>query len=328
VSGLLLGWQHGDNGGRPDSGSIDTPALRAGATGVLSHTADDDELVGAINRRTRAGLSVRGRSVAGELGGGIFVEWPDGRPGVVTVFHGVVADARRVAGVVNELLAEGLPVPRHDLVVDLGDRVVFVQRRLPSGPARPLGPARVDAIAEINERFVDALARHPEVPPMSAWFRSAGSDGAALLEAVPEDDDRAREVVEEILRLLLQAPSDLLDGYDLVHVDLSAANVLFDEEDRATAVVDWNLGVYRGDRRLALVQTRFDREWFVQRPDADDTERAAARRLDEILSDRIAPHTLRLYWAHWLGHHLPRAFRSGASAIIDWQLTLAETRLH
>jgi len=36
-----------------------------------------------------------------------------------------------------------------------------------------------------------------------------------------------------------------------------------------TPVVDWNLGVYRGDRRLALVQTRFDREWFVRRPAAE-----------------------------------------------------------
>ena len=119
----------------------------------------------------------------------------------------------------------------------------------------------------------------------------------------------------------------MLAVHDLVHVDLSAANVLFDDEDRATAVVDWNLGVYRGDRRLALVQTRFDREWFVRRPDADDTEMAAARRLDDILSDRIAPDTLRVYWAHWLPHHLPRAFRSGAQAVIDWQLELAELRL-
>ena len=119
----------------------------------------------------------------------------------------------------------------------------------------------------------------------------------------------------------------MLAGQDLVHVDLSAANVLFDDEDRATAVVDWNLGVYRGDRRLALVQTRFDREWFVRRPDADDTEMAAARRLDDILHDRIAPATLRVYWAYWLRHHLPRAFRSGAPAVIDWQLELAESRL-
>ena len=52
----------------------------------------------------------------------------------------------------------------------------------------------------------------------------------------------------------------MLAGQELVHVDLSAAKVLFDDEDRATAVVDWNLGVYRG----ALVQTRFDREWFVR----------------------------------------------------------------
>jgi aminoglycoside phosphotransferase (APT) family kinase protein len=84
-------------------------------------------------------------------------------------------------------------------------------------------------------------------------------------------------------------------GVDLVHVDLSAANVLFDENDRATGVVDWNLGAYRGDRLFALVQTQLDREWFVRSPDADPVENAAAAHLDEILRDRIAPETLRAY---------------------------------
>ena len=54
---------------------------------------------------------------------------------------------------------------------------------------------------------------------------------------------------------------------------------------------------------------------------------AAARRLDEILDDRIAPDTLRVHRAYWLRHHLPRAIRSGAPAVIDWQLALAESRL-
>jgi hypothetical protein len=185
----------------------------------------------------------------------------------------------------------------------------------------------VDEIVGINELFADVLSGRPDVPSVSDWFRPAGEDRDRKFQYVPEDDRRAREVVQEIVRLTSSAEDDVLAGGDLVHVDLSAANVLFDEEDRATAVVDWNLGVYRGDHQLALVQTRFDREWFVRRADADETELAAARRLDEVLADRIAPDTLRLYWAYWLGHHIPGAFRSGDSTVIEWQLALAETRL-
>ena len=265
--------------------------------------------------------------MAGELGGAIFVEWPDGRPGAVTVFHGGIVDAHHVAGVLNSLQTQGLPVPRHELVVELGDRVVFVQQRLRSGSSRRLSPKRVDAIVEINERFADAVAGRPDVAPVSQWFQPPGGDSRHLAELVPEDDRRARELVQEIVRLTTEAPDDVLAGHDLVHVDLSAANVLFDEEDRATAVVDWNLGVYRGDRRLALVQTRFDREWFVRRADADETEVAAARRLDDVLVDQIDPDTLRVYWAYWLRHHLPKAFRSEVSTVIDWHLELAESRL-
>ena len=265
--------------------------------------------------------------MAGKLGGAIFVEWPDGRPGVMTIFHGGIADAQRVASVLNRLQDQGLPVPRHELVVDLGDHVVFVQQRLRTGPSRRLSPRRIDGIVEINEQFAEAVSGFADVPPVTDWFQPAGGDPRQIVDLTPEGDRRASEVVSEIVRLTSNATNVLLAGHDLVHVDLSAANVLFDEEDRATAVVDWNLGVYRGDRRLALVQTRFDREWFVRRADADETEVAAARRLDEVLVDQIDPDTLRVYWAYWLRHQLPKAFRSEASTVIDWQLELAESRL-
>ena len=116
-------------------------------------------------------------------------------------------------------------------------------------------------------------------------------------------------------------------GNDLVHVDLTAANVLFDENDRATGVVDWNFGAYRGDRLFALVQTRIDREYFVQSPDADPVEDAAAAHLDEILVDRIVPATLRRYWAHWMLHQLCWVVQSAPSEVVEWRLDMAESRL-
>lgn len=231
----------------------------------MSATADDDALVEGINCHSGAESTVHGRAEFGKLGGAIFVEWPDGRPAVVTMFHGGLAGA---------------------------------------------------------------LADLPDVPPVARWFQLEGGDPAQILGLVNASDQRPRGIVEQIVQITSRTSSaELLTGDDLVHVDLSTANVLFDASDTATAVVDWNLGVYRGDRRLALVQTRFDREWFIQSPDAGAAEIAAAGHLDEVLADRIDPETLRVYWAFWLHHHLPKAFRSESATVIDWQLAMAESRL-
>ena len=72
----------------------------------------------------------------GRLGGAIYAEWPGGRPAVVTRFRGLLAEAARTVEVLAHVRARGLPVARHDLVVDLDDGVVFVQERLPSAPPR------------------------------------------------------------------------------------------------------------------------------------------------------------------------------------------------
>jgi aminoglycoside phosphotransferase (APT) family kinase protein len=285
----------------------------------------DHEIVSAINRRTGAGLSVVGRAPHGKLGGAIYAEWPDGRPAVVTRFLGPLAEAKRTAELLAYVHDRGLPVPRHDLVVDLNDDVMFVQERLPSAPPRRLTPVRVDAMVEINDRFAGALAARPDVP-VPPLCVDRGSGPHPRHEALATHSTRGRRVLDQIHRICRREPRDVV-GDDLVHVDLSAANVLFDEDDRATGVVDWNLGAYRGDRLFALVQTRLDREWFVQSPDADPVENAAAARLDEILVDRIAPAALRRYWAHWMLHQLCRAVRSAPPEVVDWHLDMAESRL-
>ncbi|MGI5151875.1 phosphotransferase [Plantactinospora sp. CA-294935] len=285
----------------------------------------DHETVSAINQRTGTGLRVIGRAPHGRLGGAIYASWPDGRLAVVTRFLGPLAEARRTAEVLAYVRDRGLPVPRHDLVVELDDGVAFVQERLPSAPPRRMTPARVDAIVEINDRFTGALAARPDVPVRPLCPDRSG-DPCPRHEVMEAHSPRSHWVLSEMLRILQREPHEMV-GNDLVHVDLTAANVLFDENDRATGVVDWNLGAYRGDRLFALVQTRLDREWFVRSPDADPVENAAAAHLDEILVDRIAPATLRMYWAHWMLHQLSRVIGSASSEVIDWHLDVAESRL-
>jgi hypothetical protein len=285
----------------------------------------DHEVVSAINRRTGAGLRVVGRASDGRLGGAIYAQWPDGRPAVVTRFLGSLAEATGTAEVLAYVRDRGRPVPRHDLVVDLDDGVAFVQERLPSAPPRRLTPARIDALVEINDRFAGALAARPDVP-MRLLRLDRGGHPSRRHEVLEAHSPRSRRVLDEILRIGRREPREMV-GDDLVHVDLTAANVLFDENDNATGVVDWNLGAYRGDRLFALVKTRFDREWFVQSPNADPVENEAAAHLDRILADRIAPAVLRTYWAYWMLYQLYWAIRSAQPEAVDWHLDMAESRL-
>jgi aminoglycoside phosphotransferase (APT) family kinase protein len=288
---------------------------------------NDRSMINTINELTGARLELEGRAAAGALGGAVLVSWPDSRPAVVTVFHGDVAAAQRVAAAVNALAAVGLPVPRHDLVVDLGDSVAFVQQRLPSGPTQRFSEAQVNAIWAINDRFAGAAAAVTDVLPVSEWFLPEGDrtyDG--VLGLARGRGQRTAAVVADLVAVA-EANVDQLGGRDVVHVDLNAANVLFDHRNRATGVVDWNLGIFTGPRDLALVQTRFDREWFVQSPGADAAETAAARYLDQTLAERIDQPRLRAWWAFWLLHWLPKAFRLEQPSIVEWHLALAEERV-
>ena len=138
---------------------------------------------------------------------------------------------------------------------------------------------------------------------------------------------RSRHVLEEILAIGRREPREMT-GDDLVHVDLTAANVLFDDHDRATGVVDWNpapaaaIGSspsFRpGSTGSGSSGPRTPTRW---------AETAAAVHLDEILAHRIAPATLRLYWAHWMLRQLTWAVRSTPPDVVDWHLDMIETRL-
>lgn len=288
----------------------------------------DRGTIAAINERSGAELELLGRATAGKLGGALLVRHPDGRPAVVTVFGGGDATAAaRVAASVNALAAHGLPVPRHDLVVDLGERVVFVQERLPAPPPRRFSEAQVDAIWAINERFAGAAALLGDVPPLRDWFLPADGPGYDRVARAAAASSRRAETAVAELTDVAASSTDLLDGSDVVHVDLNAANVLFDGDDTATGVVDWNLGLFAGPRDLALVQTRFDREWFVRGEAPDPGETTAAYHLDRLLIERVDPARLRAWWAFWLLHGLPKAFASEDTAVVDWHLALADAHV-
>lgn len=284
---------------------------------------DDETLIELINNRLGTGLRRTGRSAAGTLGGAVFVEWPDGRPAVITRYLGPMADARRAAEVLNDARALGLPIPRHDHVLQIDDQVLFVQERLPGSPAEPT-PAVIDMIIDLNDRFAGLLADRLDVPALPLCLQHSG-DPHPRHEVLAEHSDRSRRILAVIRAIGADAPTTMI-GNDLVHIDLTPSNVLLDAAGRLSGVVDWNLGAYRGDRHLALVKTRFELEWSLHGPKPGPAAEAAAR-LGDHLRQRVAPDLLRVYWAHRMLYQLHFALQSAPPDVVDWHLQVAEDRL-
>lgn len=283
----------------------------------------DEVLVEAVNQAAGVRLHTVGRAEDGTLGGAIFVGWPDGRPAVVTRFLGTVAEAERTASVLEHARRQGLPVPRHELVVKLGEDVLLVQERLPGKPPGRMSSTLIDTIVALNDRFAGVLADRPDVPELPLCLDRSG-DPYPRHEVLAVHSDRSRRVLDRIRQVGAEQNAA---GPDLLHIDLTPPNLLFDDNGEITGVVDWNLGAYRGDRHLALVKTRFELEWSLQTstPDSDDV--AAAARLDDVLEERVPAARLQAYWAHRVLYQLHWALQGAPPEVVEWHLDVAETRL-
>jgi aminoglycoside phosphotransferase (APT) family kinase protein len=285
----------------------------------------DEALVDAVNKAAGVRLRPVGRAEAGTLGGAIFVGWPDGRPGVVTRFLGTVEEAERTAGVLAHARQCGLPVPRHELVVRVGEDVFMVQERLLGSPPGRMSSAVIDAVVAFNDRFAGLLADRPDVPALALCLDRSG-DPYPKHEVLANHSDRSRRILERIRRVGARSPREVA-GTDLLHIDLTPPNLLFDEAGGISGIVDWNLGAYRGDRQVALVKTRFELEWSLQAATPDRGSVEAAARLDDVLGERVPADLLQAYWAHRVLYQLHWALQFSPPEVVEWHLAVAEDRL-
>ncbi|MGH3488254.1 MAG: aminoglycoside phosphotransferase family protein [Actinopolymorphaceae bacterium] len=285
-------------------------------------------LVAEINRRTGSGLTFVDVAAQGETGGAAFVRWPDGREGVVTHAPIPPRQARQTAEVLASVRAAGLPVPRHDLVLELADgTAAVVQERLPGSPPRRTDAHAIEAMLAINERFAGLLADRPDVAVPPLCLRESGPVFPRH-ETLADYSDRSRRLLR-LIRDVGAAERHEMAGDDLVHTDFTVPNVLFDDSGQVTGVVDWNFGVARGDRHFALVALRFDLTWAALDPDGgyNGVEQKAIDRVDEALETTMQPELLRMYWAYWTLYKLHWVIRSGVRSVIDLHLRLGESRL-
>lgn len=278
-------------------------------------------IVAEFNERTGAGIRFVGMAVDGDSGGAGFVEWPDGRPGVITRPSASLAEMRLAADVLVMVRSSGLPVPRQELIIELADgRPAVLQERLPGEPPRWVDAAVIDAMVSMNDRFAELLVDRPDVP--IAEMR----DGRAY-DFVAEHSDRTRRLIERIREIDDEIPYGMI-GNDLVHRDYARGNVLVGADGRISGVVDWNAGVFRGDRNFALVSLRSDLEWREQSAaNAAEIDKSAVDRLDQILDERIEPTLLRKYWAYWTLQKLPFAIWQNEIDVFELFLGLGERRL-
>ncbi|HVX45459.1 MAG TPA: phosphotransferase [Mycobacteriales bacterium] len=263
----------------------------------------------------------------GDSGGAAYVRWPDGREGVLTRPPATADIMRLSAEVLTTVRATGLPVPSYGLVVTLaGGGVAAVQDRLPGRHIRHVDIDTVEAMVAMNDRFAGLLADRPDVPVPTLWLRQSAP------ESPPHDDiesysDRAAALIGRIRELDSEPGPDIV-GDDLLHLDYARGNVLTDEHGRITGVVDWNLGVARGDRNFALVALRSDFEWRALAPDScGNIEQPAVERLDRILEERIEPEMLRRYWAHWTLMKLHGVILWNEPDVVEVFLRLGEERI-
>lgn len=243
-----------------------------------------------VNARTGSGLVLTG--LADQVGGSssaAFVEWPDGRESAMTRTRTSLAVMRQTASVLNDVRGQGLPVPEHQLVLELSDGyVVVVQERLPGRHASELNSTTAAAFVAINERFAGVLRDHPQVPRPRAFPESA----EVFDDTIGRLGERGRRLLARLLEVDGGRPFRM-QGDDLVHTDYTPGNVLFDDAGEVSGVVDWNAGAVRGDRYYALIGLHWG---SVGRRTVGVEE---FKQVEEKLAG-LSPATRRSYEAHWM----------------------------
>lgn len=296
--------------------------------GTDSEVGDPAALVAEVNGLTHSDLAFVEIAAHGASGGAIYVRWPDGRDGVLTRSPATLDRMRQTADVLVSARSRGIPVPRHDLIVELADgSVALVQERLPGRPPRRVDADVIDLMVATNERFAGLLVDRPDVPIPPLHLRESGPQYPRH-DVLESHNDRSRRLLRRI-REIGDEDDHEMTGEDLVHPDYTFGNVLYDEQRCVTGVVDWNWGAGRGDRHFALVRIYTDLFWSTLGTGGGEygVEQSAFDRLDDVVQSMIEPRLLRMYWAHMTLNQLHWAILYHPPEVVDLFLRFGESRL-
>lgn len=183
-------------------------------------------------------------------------------------------DMRREYQVITALRDTDVPVPRAYALCSDADVLgapFYVMAKVDGIAYRtaeqvaPLGPARIQAIAE---RMIDTLALLHAVDPGAVGLGEFGRPEGFLARQVRRwkkqlDASRSRPVagIDELHALLAADPPDGGDA-TIVHGDYRLDNILVDANDQLAAIVDWEMATLADpltDVGLLIVYQRMDR---------------------------------------------------------------------
>ncbi|WP_195909236.1 phosphotransferase [Microlunatus sp. Gsoil 973] len=275
-----------------------------------------------MNDRTGASLRLAGLADRGEVGAA-YVQWPDGRTGVLTRSAAPVDVIQRTGRLLAGAAAAGLPVPAYQKIVDLGTQRVIIQERLPGSPPDNVDNRLVGDLLDLVDRFTGLGDGGVD---LELYLTSSGP-GFCLHETLAGHNDRSRRLLARIRAIAAEQPDDRPEsGNDLVHLDFHPANVLVDR-GRISGLVDWD-GVARADRRFALVTLSFDLSIRLRTgTECRGLDGSGVERVVEQLAC-AAVEDVRRWWAHMSLRQVEWTIRHGYDrAVVDWYETIAERGL-
>jgi hypothetical protein len=262
-------------------------------------------------------LEVEGRSSGGQVGAA-YVRWPDGHRSVLThVPAAALARSHATARNLELVRHAGVPAPRYELVVDLGDGVAIVQELMPGRPPGRIDGDLVEQMLAMNHRLYGVLAGASGIAAVPLYLTESGP-GFHLHEPLQAYSARSRRLLGWIREVGHSVPATMA-GDDLVHVDYHPGNVLVDEAGTISGIVDWD-GIARGDARFAIVVMRFTGPPGQLPADVTD-------RIDEALTAELTPDELRPYWAALSLRLVDWSIRHFTDEATEAWLDLAESRI-
>jgi len=233
----------------------------------------------ALNAQEGCSLVPDVRPPGGEVGG-MYVAWPDGRTGVLKRAAGTMADARLTGRLLADLRNRGLQVPTYQLVALAGEDVVTVQERLPGSPPTIVTDTLLGSMLHQLDQFRDVMAMENDVRHPDLYLLHSGP-GFCLHESLRHYSDATRALLHTFHQIGRHLP-DTMPGSDLMHMDFHPGNVLVDDAERITGIIDWDV-VLRGDARFGLVTLAFDLGY--RRALAPASQRLTSTGLDALRRD-------------------------------------------
>jgi len=181
---------------------------------------------------------------------------------------GVVENQQRLVRLVRRLSARGYPAPDYLGVGAAGRVVVTAQRRIPGttlepGPGRPVEPRVLASTLPAILAAVELQAGMGDLPrpPWPGWLVdtiTSGGEGYCLHSTMRRRPDTS-EILDRVIRIGRERPQDGARTTDIVHFDLSPANVLH-RDGRLAGIIDWNVpfaGAGQGDRGFDVATLLF-----------------------------------------------------------------------